>query len=144
MSRRTYNDLSIDIPKDWQDNSNVTLVGHDSARFAPSVVVSRDPKPDGSLADYVKDQIPRMQRTVRRYELLDERTEAIAGREALVIEHRFLTPENAVARQRQYFIPTATHVVVLSLTCAEQEVEARGDTFREIAQSFAIDGTEQG
>ncbi len=139
MQRLHFNDVSFEVPPGWSDNSVVTLAGRDSKRFAPNVVVTREAGVEGELAAYAKDQVPAIAKATKKHELISEREETIAGQQGFVLEHRFITPERAKVRQLQYFVRSGGDVVVMSLTCAEQEVKGRANMLQRMAASLSIE-----
>lgn len=139
VQRLQFNDVSFELPPGWQDKSVVTLAGRDSKRFAPNVVVTREAGVDKGLAEYAREQVPSIAKATKKHELLSERVETIAGQEGFVLEHRFITPERAKVRQLQYFVRSGGDVVVVSLTCAEQEVKGRANMLKRMAESLSIE-----
>jgi hypothetical protein len=120
------------------DLSIITLAGSDSKTFQPNIVITREDAPAGSLKAYAHSQISDVKRQVKSHELVAERAEEIGGSEGYVLEHRMRTPEGHAVRQLQYFVKSGSDVVVISLTCAEQELKIRKRMLDGIAASMRI------
>lgn len=137
MRRYCFNDVAFSAPDDWLDLSIVTLA-RPGGSFAPSVVVSREDAPEQPLDAYARAQLPEIRRTVKKHELVAQNALLVAGREAYLLEHRFVTPEKVVARQSQYFIRAGQELLILSLTCAETELSTQTPLFERVVASFQI------
>jgi hypothetical protein len=120
------------------DLSIITLAGSDSTTFQPNIVITREDAPAGSLKAYAHSQIGDVKRQVKSHELVGERAEKLGGAEGYVLEHRMRTPEGHAVRQLQYFVKSGGDVVVISLTCAEQELKVRRRMLDGIVASMRI------
>ena len=138
MRRFQFNDVSFEAPSDWMDLSIITLAGSDSKTFQPNIVITREDAPAGSLKAYAHSQIGDVKRQVKSHELVGERQEQIGSAEGYVLEHRMRTPDGHAVRQLQYFAKSGSDVVVISLTCAEQELSARRQILDGIVRSMRI------
>jgi hypothetical protein len=79
-----------------------------------------------------------VKRQVKSHELVGERAEKIGIADAYVLEHRMRTPDGHSVRQLQYFVKSGSDVVVISLTCAEQELKVRRQMLDGIVASMRI------
>jgi hypothetical protein len=138
MRRFQFNDVSFEAPADWMDLSIITLAGSDSKTFQPNIVITREDAPAGSLKAYAHSQIPEVKRQVKSHELVSERAEKIGNADGYVLEHRMKTPEGHAVRQLQYFAKSGSDVIVISLTCAEQELKMRRKVLDGIVASMRI------
>jgi len=138
MRRFQFNDVSFEAPSDWMDLSIITLAGSDSKTFQPNIVITREDAPAGSLKAYAHSQISDVKRQVKSHELVGERSERIGASDGYVLEHRMRTPDGHAVRQLQYFVKSGSDVVVVSLTCAEQELKLRKKMLDGIVSSMRI------
>ena len=138
MRRFQFNDVSFEAPADWMDLSIITLAGSDSKTFQTNIVITREDAPAGSLKAYAHSQIGDVKRQVKSHELVGERAEKIGSTEGYVLEHRMRTPDGHSVRQLQYFVKSGSDVVVISLTCAEQELKVRRQMLEGIVASMRI------
>jgi hypothetical protein len=135
MARRIFDDLSLEVPDGWMNASVVSLVGTDSGVFQPSVVITREEAPSGSLERHAKGLLPAVAKQLRAHRLLGQGPAKVADRPAYRLEHRFETPEGVEVRQTQLFFVLGGDLVVVALTAAAAEHAARKPTLDAIARS---------
>lgn len=139
MKKVRYGGVAFDVPEAWVDFSVVTLAGADSNKFAPNITVTRQEAGRGELAAEAKRQLKDIKRQFKGHKLVGEGPATLGRTEAYRLEHQVLSPEKIRVRQLQYFVRQGDDLVVVSLSCAESELEARRPVFESIAQSFAVD-----
>lgn len=138
MQRVRYGNVSFEVPEAWVDFSVVTLAGGDSKTFAPSVTVTRQESVGGDLGAEAKRQLKDIKRQFKGHKLLGDTAVKLGGIDAYLLEHQMLSPERVRVRQMQYFFRIGDDLVVVSLACAQPEMEDRKASFEAIAASFVV------
>lgn len=136
-----YGDVSFEVPEEWVDFSVVTLAGGDSKKFAPSITVTRQEALSPSLAAEAKRQLKDIKRQFKGHKLLGEKDTTLGQTQAYLLEHQVLSPERVRVRQLQYFFRSGEDLVVVTLSCADSELEARRPAFEAMAASFTVHAT---
>lgn len=135
-----YGGVSFEVPKDWVDFSVITLAGPDSEKFAPSVTVTRQESLGGTLEAEAKRQLKDIKRQFKGHKLIDEQACTLGATQAYLLEHQMMSPERVRVRQLQYFFRDGEDLVVVSLACAEAEMQARRAGLLAMANSFIVHG----
>ncbi len=138
MQRKRYGDVSFEVPDDWVDFSVVTLAGGDSKKFAPSITVTRQESMGGDLGAEAKRQLKDIKRQFKGHKLIADSAQTLGKVQAYLLEHQMMSPERVRVRQLQYFFRSGEDLVVVSLACAESEMQTRRPRFEEIAASFVL------
>ena len=133
-----HGDLSFFVPEAWVDFSVITLAGGGSAKFAPSVTVTRQEASAGSLKDQAHRQLKDIRRQFKGHKLLAEGEARLGEVPAYRLEHQVVSPERVRVRQVQYFFANGQDLVVVSLACADEELGAHEATFEAMAASFVV------
>lgn len=138
MRRRTFDDVTVSVPDTWLNASVITLVATDSKVFQPSLVISREEAPTGSVERHAKSLLPDIERQMRKHQLVEQGDAEVANQPAWRMVHRFQTPDGVVAVQEQLFFVSGDDLVVVALTCAQAELDARQASFAAIAASLRL------
>ena len=126
------------LPDAWHDRT-VNVLASDNSPAAISLTITRDDIAWGvSFAEYIEDQLKRVETALPGFELLDSRILQIGGIPAHEIEYRWLRNENPV------HLLTATldlgrKALVVSASVAGQMSLGQKSEMRRIMASFQPD-----
>lgn len=138
MANLLFNQLEIDLPDEWVDLSVITVVAREATTFRPNVVITREQTNADDLEAYAKKQIREFRKQMKRYAVHREERMEVGAREAYLLEHSFMSPENVPVRQIQVYVPDGALVLALSFTHAEDQFETLRETFETAVRSFRL------
>lgn len=138
MSRRRFDDVSLEIPDRWTNASMITLVGDEGQAFAPTVVMSREEAPAVPLERHVELMIPEMARQFKRHRVIGQGPTTVGDSPGWQLDHVFATPDRLSVRQRQLYFIVGNDLVVAALTAAEAEWDTLAPRFDAIASSLQL------
>jgi hypothetical protein len=143
MPRQQYPDLSLDIPRDWQDRTMIAFAATKAVKSStvPNVVVTRDTLGDSpDLKRYADRQLIELAKRVDGFVPIERRATQLGGQEA--VELRFESKgsdEPIVQRLIMTALPSG-QVVSLTSTAAKSDAGDLDATFDRICASVTLTG----
>jgi hypothetical protein len=138
MTARRFGGISIDVPKSWTDATLVSLAAPSEDEPKPNIVISRDVR-EGALAAYVAEQIEELGSRVEERRELGRTKRMVAGRNAILVDHRFSIEGRRPVRQLHAFIDAGREWISVSCTASEEGFEAARSDFDRALDSLAFE-----
>jgi hypothetical protein len=130
MNRIRHNDLTILYPDDWEDGTQLVVVGQANEGFRPNVVLSHDAVVDGESAEqFAGRHLPMLRQALSDYILDNEEEAAFGPHRGWLREQRF-TANGQELRQLQFYVLRGAVVHTLTFT----HLSGRFDDVRKTAE----------
>ncbi|RNF34515.1 DUF1795 domain-containing protein [Paracoccus methylarcula] len=131
------NDCSIDLPKDWNDQSMNIISSNSPMAPGLTMTVTRDDLPFGmSFEEYLENQFDEVSKSMIDFTLIGRRTVKLDGVDAAEIECSWLAKDIRL-HQIIYMTPTPNgRVMVITSSMPGQMTESQGNGVRRIMQTL--------
>lgn len=145
MTTMRYGEISLTLPADWQDASQILAVGPEIAGFRPNLAVTfeaaADPAEDA--ADYAERTLPTVRRMIGNLKVVSEDHARIGGSSGYLREQTMtLGGRNLI--QLQFFTRRGGRFFTFTLThLAEEAEDARALAQKLFAQAHIAGAAEQ-
>lgn len=114
---RTYR---FDLPAGLDDESVLTFLSRKGGAVDLNVTISRDHL-TAKLDRYLADSVEQMKKQLSGYRLVERTTRAVAGKDAVVLEHGTTAKDGAALRMVQAYVPADGEVLIVTATGPEAE-----------------------
>jgi hypothetical protein len=109
--RYMFRDLSFEVPAGLHDQSMIVLVDDDNI----ALTLARDLK-EGPLKQYVDDAVTELAASMNAYKLEHREQRKVAGRDAVVLVQKAVSPEGRPVSQLQAYVELGKDVLVVTAT----------------------------
>src|SRR4051812_3461150 len=105
MARIPHGYLTIDLPDDWEDASQIIFLGPEEDGFRPNIVFSREPTlPGEDSAQFAQRQLPQIQEALTDYFLLSERDTEMGPNVGFLRERTFSMDKGDIGQLQFYCV----------------------------------------
>lgn len=99
-----HGDLSLPLPPDWQDATDLVLVGPEESAFRPNLTILGRPDPRGRTAEQcAQDALPGLRKRARDFQLLSEGPAQFGALSGSLLEFTFEHAGTPLG-QEQFFV----------------------------------------
>jgi hypothetical protein len=131
MAMLRHDDLVVPIPPDWEDGSQLVIVGKDDGGFRPNVVISRAQAEGRSIEGFVQHHSPMLQQALQDYEVIGQGPERFGATHGFLVEHTFAA-NNVRLHQIQFHVLVGGNVFTFTGTHLADRFETVRPTMTEV------------
>ena len=119
----THNYLTLDLPDDWEDASQVIALGPEDHGFRPNLVFSQEPTElDEDAADFAARQLPSLRDALPNYAVVREQTATFGPNTGFLREHTFAMDKGEIG-QFQFYLVRDGRAYTFTLTHKKERFE---------------------
>src|SRR5687767_4858096 len=97
--------FAVPLPEEWEDGSQLVLLGPPEAGFRPNFLVARLPVEKGENArQFALRQLPELRESLPDFTLVKEGDTRIGNRGGFLREHSFGAPDRRYVQLHYYFV----------------------------------------
>jgi len=113
-----WNNLRFEIPAGVVDQTVVTFVD-DPSQPSFQLTVTADGRGEQAFTGFVNSQLQDLAKALPGYQSHGRVDKSIAGKSAVLVEHRARSPQGQQMRQRQAYVDVGERVAIITLTHAD-------------------------
>lgn len=133
-----HNYLTIPLPDEWEDASQVIALGPEDQGFRPNVVFSQEPtEPGETAADFAARQLEPLHRALTNYVLIEEQNIKLGPNAGFLREHKFSMDKGEI-RQFQFYVIMGGRAYTFTFTHLEGRFESTRPTAKNLFAAARI------
>ena len=118
-----HNYLSLELPDDWEDASQVIALGPEDNGFRPNLVFSQEPAElDEDAAAFAARQLPSLHTALNNYSVVREQTATFGPNTGFLREHTFAMDKGEIG-QFQFYVVRDGRAYTFTLTHKKERFE---------------------
>ena len=111
-----HNYITLPLPPQWEDESQVVVKGPRDGEFSPNCVCSREPRNSNeTIAQFAARQLPQLRRALQSYAVVHEGETRFGDNSGFLREHSFSMDRGEIA-QLQFYMISGEYVCTITFT----------------------------